>query len=63
MSLKHLLGLGAGFSDEEIMAKISEAMKKHVNFIEIKDSEGGLVKIHIPTIVFDEQLMYGRDMW
>lgn len=64
MSLKKLLGLGfSNVSDEEIMGKIAEATKMHVEFIEITDTNGDKVRIHIPSIPFDEQLMYGIDNW
>ncbi|MEE9525591.1 MAG: hypothetical protein V3V78_03220 [Candidatus Woesearchaeota archaeon] len=59
MSMKMLLGIGDQdhISDEEIMAKIEEAKKKNECHIEIEDEEGNIIKIDIPELKFDKELM------
>ena len=49
MSLKKLLGLSeADISDEEIIAKVREAQKRNLDYIEIM-VKGDMVQIKIPN--------------
>ena len=64
MSLKALLGISSGsMSDCEIYAMIGEAIRKNLEDIEITDPEGNVVRIHIPSLHFDPQLMNGINSW
>lgn len=60
MSLKKLLGIhGNTISEAEIYQKIDEAKKNNLEWVEITDLDGSKIRMHIPQIIYDEQLMTG----
>ena len=64
MYLKKMLGLDdSEISEEEIMEKIAEARKNNIQDIEIRDTKGGIIKIHTASMTFDEELMDSPDTW
>ncbi|MBD3355354.1 hypothetical protein GF361_05200 [Candidatus Woesearchaeota archaeon] len=61
MSIKKLLGIDHDhISDEEIVEKIREAKKQDKDHIEITDPEGNTIKIDIPDMDLDPELMYTK---
>jgi hypothetical protein len=61
MSLKELLGINkAGISDAEIVARLTEAQRKNLDFVELS-LDGDVIKISIPHIGFDPDA--DRDSW
>lgn len=64
MTLKKLLGItDSTISEWELCQKIDEAIHHNVEDIEIRDHEGNLIKLHIPSLHFDSHLMYGNYGW
>jgi hypothetical protein len=64
MSLKSLIGLNnSTITDEEISKKIEEAMKRNIENIEIFDQEGHTIRIHVPSLSFDKDLMNNTGSW
>ena len=60
MSLKNLLGLNdVDISNEEIMAKVAEAMRRNLSEIEFIKLDGSSVKIELPSPRFDPSMDIG----
>ena len=64
MTLKKLLGLNQSrITEWEICAKIAEAQKLGLEEVDFTDEFGNIVKIHIPSMHFDPDLMTSVDYW